>query len=205
MNFREGFRRTGILLGILGACAGAVLTYATAPPAWRAWREHKKFESLLTTTTVRKATGASWFARHSPGKDKWKSCDDEPNGKWPQGYKTMGPCYETSAADKGRLHWTDDGVGATVWNGETTVMLRLESFAPQPNPDGIANIRYDANGSVTLLELATGDVLVKTPSPPYFVETLVPFSFPIIGFLLPWGVMKSISWVASGFTTSKAV
>jgi len=27
--------------------------------------------------------------------------------------------------------------------------------------------------------------------------------FPLVGFLLPWGVTKSIAWIATGFTAPK--
>src|ERR1017187_6384310 len=80
MNFREGMRRTGIVLGILGACAGGVLAYADASPLWQAWHEHRRLQALLATPTVRRATGADWFAKHSPSADR--RCDADASPLW---------------------------------------------------------------------------------------------------------------------------
>jgi len=226
MNLKEGFRRTGILLGVLGATAGVVLAYVTAPPLWQTWREHEKFQALLTTPMVRSVSGADWAAKHPQSIDKWRWCNgyltgtdasaspseaaksergellghdfngtpvynnSEPPTRNPA-QEADGSCSEISVAEKGRLHWTGDG----SYYGS----LRLDSFAPQPNRDGIAAIYYDVSGAVTSLKLATGAVVVEPPSPPHFVQTLVPLLFPLIGFLLPWGVTKSLSWVVTGF------
>ena len=103
-SFEEGVRRTAIVPRVLGACAGGVLGYADASPLWQRWREHRRFQDLLATPTVRRATGADWFARHPPGGDK--SCDAPETqpadffDKHPPG--DGGPCYEGSADGESR-------------------------------------------------------------------------------------------------------
>jgi hypothetical protein len=263
-------RRTAIVLGVLGTCAGGVLAYADASPLWQRWREYKRFQDLLATPTVRRATGADWFAKHPPGGDK--SCDAPETlpadffDKHPPG--DGGPCYESSA--DGKLHWIEvkprkrdwpreepgpgrevkmatktieteiDGKHRTftadVAEGSTPAQIeaavreyvkanpeladaptgkplhigqivkaafRLESFAPDPNRDGIGLIRYDVSGSVTSLELAAGEK-IERPRPPSFLRAfVVPLLFPVIGFLLAWGGTKAIAWVATGFIAPK--
>lgn len=169
MNFREGMRRTGIVLGILGACAGGVLAYADASPLWQAWHEQRRLQALLATPTVRRATGADWFAKHSPSADRRRDADagvgpsvpagsgsrqggTVPRFQWsdidpetlsvPAGSESRFQ-GERSSADKGTLYWEG------IW---------LESFAPDANRDGISLIRY-AGRTVTSLELSTGERL----------------------------------------------
>src|ERR1051325_1020729 len=166
MNLKEGLRRIGITLGILGACAGAVLAYVATSPARQAWHDEKIFRTLLTTSTVRNATGAAWFSKHAPGADKW--CDVDPAVKLPPGYKLVDPCYETNGADNGRLHWVELKPWERDWSkGQPTpgqvvnTVLRLESFAAPPNRDGIDVIHYDAKGDVISLELTNGEKIER--------------------------------------------
>ena len=60
--------------------------------------------------------------------------------------------------------------------------------------------------------LAVSDVLAGTaekierPQSPSFLRLfVVPLLFPLAGFMLLWGVMKSIAWVATGFAASKGI
>jgi len=210
MNLKEGMRRTGILIGVLGACAGVVLAYADALPLWSTWREHRRFQALLDTPTVRKATGANWFAKHAPDADKW--CDVDPSVKLPEGFRLVDPCYETSAADKGKLHWIEVRPWERDWSKEppargqiVKTVFRLESFAPDANRDGINAIHYDVGGTVTSIELATGERIERPRSLSALRVFGVPLLFPLVGFLLPWGATKSIAWVVTGFMASKGV
>jgi len=84
-------------------------------------------------------------------------------------------------------------------------VLRLESFAPDQNRDGIDVIHYDVKGVVTSLELSTGEKIERPQSPSFLRAFAVPLIFPLAGFVLLWGVTKSIAWVATGFTASKGI
>ena len=192
---------------MFGACAGCVLGYAAASPALHIWHEHSRFQALLATPTVKRATGSKWFARHSPGNDKW--CDVDP--KLPRDYKLE--CYDTNSGDRGTLHWIDLMPWERDWSKEkkpvpgqvVPIVQRLESFAPDPNPDGIFSIHYDVGGAVTSLDLNSGEKITEPASPLSLRMLIVPLFFPLAGFLLPWGFMKCLAWVAVGFTAPKAV
>jgi hypothetical protein len=212
MNLKEGMRRTSIVLGMLGACAGCVLAYADASPLWQTWREYKRFQALLATPTARRASGADWIKKHSPGADKW--CDVDPSvPKPPPGYKIVDPCYETNAGDKGKLHWIEVKPWERDWSKEQVpvrgqiveVVFRLESFEPDANRDGIDAIHYASDGTVTSLQLATGEKIERPQSPSFLRAFFVPLLFPLVGFVLPWGAVKIIAWVATGFTAAKRV
>jgi len=84
-------------------------------------------------------------------------------------------------------------------------MMRLESFAPDQNRDGIDLIHYDVKGGVTSLDLSTGEKIERIQSPSFLRLFVVPLLFPLAGFVLFWGAMKSIAWIATGFTASKGI
>jgi len=211
MNFREGTRRIGIVLAVLGACVGCVLPWGDTAPVWRTWGEHKRFQALLSTPTVRRASGADWFAKHAPGADKW--CDVDPSVRPPPpGYRIIDPCYETNASEKGKLHWIEIPPWEQVRSKHPPVpgrvaatVLRLESFAPDPSRDGIALIHYDSSGAIASLELTTGVRIDRADAPSFLRALVIPQMFPLVGFLRPWGTLKTIAWVVAGFTKSKDV
>ncbi len=63
----------------------------------------------------------------------------------------------------------------------------------------IKAIFFDDKQEVVAIEHEDGFRVSKTETPA-FSAYLLPFSFPIFGFLLPWGLMKVFVWVGSGFT-----
>jgi hypothetical protein len=44
---------------------------------------------------------------------------------------------------------------------------------------------------------------VLSQKPPTFGAYLLLLAFPVIGFLLPWGAIRALSWVLSGFSNAK--
>jgi hypothetical protein len=75
MNLREGFRRIGLVLGIIGCATGAVAAYVIIDPLWPVWREHSKFERLLNVATVKRASGPQWLADHTSHDKVANPCD----------------------------------------------------------------------------------------------------------------------------------
>jgi hypothetical protein len=77
--------------------------------------------------------------------------------------------------------------------------------SPDPNPivisvrvGGISQVVADRDGQVQVIRLETGKELKRTEEP----ETLSYFRlilYPIIGFSIPWGVVRGLTWVVSGF------
>jgi hypothetical protein len=54
MNIREGMRRLGLVAGVLGASAGAVVAYTQLQPILAQRTQHKAFRSLVTSVVVQK-------------------------------------------------------------------------------------------------------------------------------------------------------
>jgi len=71
-----------------------------------------------------------------------------------------------------------------------------------PSKQGIHKIFYETtNGKhleVTKFEMEDGRTLYPTDAPSLFsyFELL---AFPLVGFILPWGLLKIVVWIGSGF------
>jgi hypothetical protein len=64
--------------------------------------------------------------------------------------------------------------------------------------DGIEEVTVDRTGRICSIELSTGESVqrVEPPSPKAY---LLPLLYPFVGFLLPWGCIRVLTWVGSGF------
>jgi hypothetical protein len=83
---------------------------------------------------------------------------------------------------------------------------RLQAIKRRGRPNGagpVIVIHYDIKGNVTSVELAAGER--STPARALLLPgTSDSFlACPVIGFLLPWAVIKGVVWVVLGFTTPK--
>jgi hypothetical protein len=66
------------------------------------------------------------------------------------------------------------------------------------NHDGISGVHLDAARTVVAIELSTGESIHRVEAPP--LRAYLPIiGCPILGFLLPWGTIRILTWVGSGF------
>src|SRR5262245_3594767 len=74
-------------------------------------------------------------------------------------------------------------------------------FAALVNVDGIKQVEVDRAGVVSSIELSTGESVHRTEAPALkaYVSLLL---YPMLGFLAPWGTIRVLTWVGSGFFTS---
>lgn len=216
MNAREGMRRLGILLGILGMLAGAVI-------GWMAFRDYRyqrneweKFQNVTSRKTMKNIlkhnSSFSKFGKQIkiayPG-----AYDDFPDSKlgylvseqYPFWYKA----FETAGFGrrKSGKPWEQDYGDKQLPKG----FLSLGPDAPKLEPgsdepvivevalDGVKTITMDNSLKITKIELNTGDTIYNRDEPSTLETLSTVFSLPLIGFLLPWGILKTITWVALGF------
>jgi len=142
MNAREGFRRLGLVLGVIGFLGGAIAGYIFFDDIWQQRARYKAFSSLVNSPEV-KSNPPSFFG------------------------------------------------GNPVFDKE------------HPSKLGIRVIQYDNSqdgkpAQVAAFEMEDGTFLYKGEGPTV-LSYLLPFAFPIIGFLVPWGVIKLLVWVGAGF------
>ena len=59
MNFVEGLRRVGLVLGVCGGLLGATFGYVSAEKTWKQVAAAKKFESLIASPMMQQITKAA--------------------------------------------------------------------------------------------------------------------------------------------------
>ena len=64
--------------------------------------------------------------------------------------------------------------------------------------DGIKQVAVDRAGLVFSIETSNGTWVDRTDAPALRAY-LIPLLYPILGFLLPWGGIRILTWVGSGF------
>jgi hypothetical protein len=69
------------------------------------------------------------------------------------------------------------------------------------NQDGISTISWNDKYGVVSIETDDGQTLYPTPAPSIWTYLLIPL-FPLLGFFLPWGAIRTVQWVGAGFIAS---
>jgi hypothetical protein len=142
MNFREGMRRIGLTVGVIGGLAGAyaaVLILADIAPQRRAQSE---FDSLLKVQLIQEI-----------------------------------------ARDLAK---------------EKIVNISLEIPS---RPKGIRLFRVNGRSEIEAFELEDGRTVMRTNAPSALWYLLYPL-LAAAGFLLPWGAVRLVNWIVSGFIGS---
>ncbi len=134
MNIREGMRRVGLVLGLIGFCVGCFGAYDHITPLLRQATEAREYQARL------RVQGAESPKR---GTGKYKLADAKP---------------VAAAQDAVKL------------------------------PPGS---KY-------------GGVPTSGRTAPSFWQYLPALAFPFLGFLLPWGTVKTLAWIGTGFMTGTA-
>jgi hypothetical protein len=182
MNLREGMRRIGILLGVCGAIVGGFIAYGDATAVWDRHKAYKRFESIMALPTMQNiAKGAR---------------------KIPKG-QTSTLIYDAK---------TQDIWQATTYTAEQIdILATLARLATDQldraavvlvDLDGIKAVIVDKAGLVSRIELSTGESVVRIKGPSFW-EGFVVFLFPILGFLIPFGAVRLLAWVGSGFAQNR--
>jgi hypothetical protein len=68
----------------------------------------------------------------------------------------------------------------------------------EPNRGGIKTIAWGKDFGIRYFETTDGQTLSPTPAPSTWLYLLGAL-FPVFGFLIPWGVVRSVGWVGAGF------
>jgi hypothetical protein len=174
MNAREGMRRLAIVLGIAGSLTGSVFGYQNARDVWNARSAHKRFESLAATPAIQKDVKELVDTIQKGQSKNLSTLSDEQL----QVYKNL-------------LESTPPG--------ERQKLARLDRRA---SGDGIDQFTIDPSTStITSIQLSTGELLSRTPPPTLAAWIALPL-YPLVGFLIPWGAIRALTWVGSGFFQS---
>lgn len=64
--------------------------------------------------------------------------------------------------------------------------------------DGIGKVMVDQAGLISSVELATGESVQRTAAPSLTAYCSL-ILYPLLGFMLPWGIVRVLTWIGSGF------
>lgn len=175
MNLREGTRRLALLLGAAGAIACGFLSYAQFQSTMRQRADHQRFEQLANSPVVRQA-------RKSCFENSSESQSEENLPPLPKGAKLIPPSFYP------------DAPYCFIPASDTN---ETDYEASESNSAGIETIHFE-NREIASIETREGQILYPTPAPgawSYFLIAILP----VLGFFVPWGAVRAIGWVGSGF------
>lgn len=180
MNAREGMRRVGIVLGILGSIIGGLIGYSDLQTVWSS---HRKFERLQALAVMKDVATAI------------KAYKEPPETLPADFFDTIEPPTVVSAARK--ADWFEVNSPEVA---DPTAEMRVDVN----NYEGIKTVNADKTGAITSIQLATGEWVHREPETfkarlAFFARLLLPFCYPVIGFLIPWGTIRVFVWVGRGF------
>ena len=226
MNMREGMRRVGIALGVLEFVAGGVFGYWNLQDAWSS---HTKFERLQALPVMREVNAdieSLSFKGHgkTPGgvdledPDKFMmrernknhgetptraeppetiSVTDFENWRKQEAEKVRDSGFSISSPN-GIVYWSVSGPDGSIED----IWVDVDGI------EGIQTVRADKTGTVSSIQLTTGEWVhmgSKTLKArlAFVASLLLPFCYPVIGFLVPWGSIKALVWVGTGFVAPR--
>jgi len=149
MNLKEGTRRVGIVLGIIGMFGGLSVAWLGGSEIMQQRADFRRFQTLSKLPQVAKFVAMSFGGQRSAQ------------------------------------------IGLDPEDAQTT---------------GIRTVHYFAGASPTALELSyfemLGGTIIAAKNPPSVDQYLALPCLPVFGFLLPWGLVKTLYWVAHGFSST---
>jgi hypothetical protein len=76
---------------------------------------------------------------------------------------------------------------------------KMASAETKGRIDGVDQFTVEpSSGRIVAIEISTGES-VQRVDPPAPQAYLFPLLYPLFGFLLPWGVIRVVTWVGCGF------
>ena len=192
MNLREGMRRVGMVLGLIGFCVGSFVAYdyvnkllgqAAAAREYQAQSELKaKYEvkrpdgKIITVEGPRGASEEEVIAQAQKLFNVFGDpiIENEPKPQVPKGYRLDDNREPISSA------WRP----VDEWDQYRT---KPQPGAKTPKPP----VYLDDEGNP-----------VGAAKAPSFWQYLQALAFPLFGFLMPWGTLKTLTWIGIGFYIS---
>ena len=195
MNIREGMRRIGILLGVSGGLLGGSLAYSEAQNLWTTRAAHKKFEFLMTTPTMQKVAKDMKIDYDALAKQA-RAISSLPSAPVAPGDFMEMQRKGTQTFVPPRI---DEWEGPAIKDDENGGRHLLPANPLlRGNRDGINTVNVDPARMVSSIELSTGELITRTEAP-HLSAYLLLLLYPVLGFLLPWGGIRILTWVGIGF------
>jgi len=203
MNAREGMRRLGFVLGVLGSIAGAVIGYWDVQ---NAWSSHKEQVNRAIFDMNKGQEIAAPVGRNLPSSLQGKSNYTVPMIA-PDGTLSEVPA---DLAD-GIVSGGKVGVWMTAPDGSVGAVPKervLDAINDGGRPFGsLEALRQDQRINKMLEESGANrsplrrlvNAFAQENHLALIARLLLAFCYPVIGFLVPWLTVKVLVWVGSGF------
>ena len=215
MNLGEGTRRLALFLVAAGAILGGFASYLELQSVLSQRARHNAFQSLAGSESVQQER-KSWSLTLAYTPERAiatlrKLTEDQ------QRDVVRGLTQEEKADLMAKLKCTpvpggasptagavpqqpqiDPGTGERVVDPFACIAEPIEPPTSAVNKGGIKAIHWTRDLSVASIETDDGQTLYPTPTPAgwsYFLIVL----FPVLGFFIPWALVRAIGWVGAGF------
>jgi len=221
LNVSEGMRRLGLVAGALGACAGALVAYVQLQPLLKERAEYKSFHSLVSSPVVAKEVA---FLRSAtagkrdrfggvpvqPDRASLKAWDEngkpiQPRVKLPPRKTLANLSNEQLEAYRSLLEQKAATESASPPYDEFAALCGSEDgWSVKNGEGGIKSIYFDGRNcdatvaNVRDIETSGGDKVHRIDPPGIWAYVLIPL-FPVLGFFLPWGTIRTLTWIGLGF------
>ena len=103
------------------------------------------------------------------------------------------------AYDQTQIPNFDDFVKERQRNGPTSAYVEI-----QGHPQGIKQFWVDEKGEIAWFEMDDGRTITRTAEPTSLFWYLLYPPIMAVGFVLPWGAVRLVTWIVSGFIRSGA-
>jgi hypothetical protein len=222
MNLREGTRRLALLLGATGVLFGGFISYLELRTVIDQRSRHNRFVQLANSDAVKQEQKAwSLTLIYTPDK-AIQIFRRLPENQQRDVYGRLTQNEQVDLLAKLNCEPVQPGAPST---SETRKNLLTDPKYPGwetlPGPDkddpyactaeatdppistvnqgGINAIHWTKDLGVESIETEDGQTLYPTPVP-FAWEYLLVALFPVLGFFIPWGVVRAIGWVIAGFS-----
>lgn len=188
MNLREGMRRLGLVLGALGFCAGCFGSYLYVEP-------------LLRQRAEAKQKVIKWDEHGTPIMSRY--IVQAPDGKTVSLEGPAGASQQQVIAQVQKLY-----AGQRKSDLSKLSDAQLDALKKQLEREEIPASKYGGIPVEAAKEAKEGlspwlhyddSALQAAPSIWRYLPAL---AFPFLGFLMPWGALKALTWIGTGFVSS---
>jgi len=206
MNLREGTRRLALLLGVVGALGGSFVAYLEWQDIQSQRTRHDKFEQLANSDVVKeqRKTLQSPDPYASIAKPLAQSGNNDPFASIAKPIPQHGRAKLSDITPPAKVYLDDNG-NPIATTSSSTAPSTADSYAEfqtplssEVNKGGIRTITWAAQSEVYSIETTDGQTLYPTAAPSAWLYLLIAL-LPLLGFLIPWGAIRSIGWVMTGF------
>lgn len=170
-------RRLGLVAGVLGAFAGVGVSYIQMQPLLAQRVQYNTFQSLVSSPAVREAL-------------------DRPNVNPPKAavrFDEGGNPKNPDIFDQVAAEWV-----ATHREVNRQGIKSIHLSEADNKAKGATPTHKVSSADISDIETSDGQTVSRT-EPPAFSSYLLTAAFPALGFFLPWGVIKTLTWIGLGF------